>query len=212
MAMMDVALALAQSICWDEGYGYREGGHAASYADGVDCGGLVFHCLNAAGYNVADTSPGVRYMNGILSGIGFNVFPYDGNLDSLRHGDIVTMVHYNGGLVTAGHTTFICRNILAYTDYQANSDTTAVLPIAKVEGSASRGHTTQGDHRKNGTGAYWEVWCHAFNNVYDPDDYVLSDVYICRDPNYNPPAPIGNDLFLWLKILDTQRKRKFNLI
>ena len=212
MAMMDTALALAQSICWDEGYGYREGGHCASYADGTDCGGLVFHCLNAAGYNVPDTSPGVRYMNSILSGIGFNVFPYSGNLGDLRHGDIITMVHYSGGLVTAGHTTFICRNILAYTDYLANSDTTAVLPIAKVEGSATRGHTTQGDHRKNGTGAYWEVWCHAFNNVYDPDDYVLSDVYVCRDPNYNPPAPIGDDLILWLKILDTQKKRRFNSI
>ena len=212
MAMMDDALALAQSICWDEGYGYREGGHAASYADGVDCGGLVFHCLNAAGYNVADTSPGVRYMNGILSGIGFNVFPYDGNLDSLRHGDIITMVHYEGGSVTAGHTTFICRNIQAYTDYSADSDNVDTIALAKVEGSSTRGHITQGDHKKNGTGAYWEVWCHAFNNVYDPDDYVLSDVYICRDPNYNPPAPIGDDLILWLKILDTQRKRKFNNI
>ena len=211
MAMMDTALALAQSICWDEGYGYREGGHAASYADGVDCGGLVFHCLNYAGYSVADTSPGVRYMNGILSGIGFNVFQYDGNLDSLHHGDIITMVHYEGGVVIAGHTTFICRNINAYTDPSANSDATAVIPLAKVEGSSTRGHTTQGDHRRNGTGAYWEVWCHAFNELYDQGTYLPTEVYVCRDPNYTPVPP-DQQLYITLKILDTQKKRKFENI
>ena len=211
MAMMDTALALAQSICWDEGYGYREGGHAASYADGVDCGGLVFHCLNYAGYNVSDTSPGVRYMNGILSGIGFNVFQYDGNLDSLHHGDIITMVHYEGGVVIAGHTTFICRNINAYTDPSANSAATAVIQLAKVEGSSTRGHTTQGDHQRNGTGAYWEVWCHAFNELYDQGTYLPTEVYVCRDPNYTPVPP-DQRLYFTLKILDTQHKRKFNNI
>ena len=211
MAMMDTALSLAQSICWDEGYGYREGGHCASYADGTDCGGLVFHCLNAAGYNVSDTSPGVRYMNGILSGIGFNVFQYSGNLSDLMHGDIITMVHYEGGVVVAGHTTFICNNILAYTDPSANSDAIAVIPLAKVEGSSTRGHTTQGDHRRNGTGAYWEVWCHAFNELYDQGTYLPTEVYVCRDPNYHPIAPTDK-LWFELKVLDTQQKRKFNNI
>ena len=211
MAMMDTALALAQSICWDEGYGYRKGGHAASYSDGVDCGGLVFHCLNAAGYNVSDTSPGVRYMNGILSGIGFNVTQYSGNVSDLRHGDIITMVHYEGGVVIAGHTTFICENILAYTDSSADSDATAVIPMAKVEASSTRGHTTQGDHRKNGTGAYWEVWCHNFVNVYDSGTYLPTEVYVCRDPNYTPTPP-DQKLYFTLKILDNQKKRKFQNI
>ena len=211
MAMMDTALALAQSICWDEGYGYREGGHAASYADGVDCGGLVFHCLNYAGYNVADTSPGVRYMNGILSGIGFNVFQYNGDLNSLQHGDIITMVHYEGGVVIAGHTTFICRNILAYTDSSADSDNVDTIALAKVEGSSTRGHTTQGDHRKNGTGAYWEVWCHAFVNLYDSGTYLPTEVYVCRDPNYTPTPP-DQKLYFTLKVLDNQNKRKFQNI
>ena len=211
MAMMDTALALAQSICWDEGYGYREGGHAASYADGVDCGGLVFHCLNYAGYNVADTSPGVRYMNGILSGIGFNVFQYNGDLNSLQHGDIITMVHYEGGVVIAGHTTFICRNIQAYTDSSADSDNVDTIALAKVEGSSTRGHTTQGDHRKNGTGAYWEVWCHAFVNLYDSGTYLPTEVYVCRDPNYTPTPP-DQKLYFTLKVLDNQNKRKFQNI
>ena len=211
MAMMDQALTLAQNICWDEGYGYREGGHAASYSDGVDCGGLVFHCLNAAGYAVSDTSPGVRYMNGILSGIGFQVFQYSGNVSDLRHGDIITMVHYEGGVVIAGHTTFIAENIAAYSDPSADSDNVGTIPMAKVEASSTRGHTTQGDHRKNGTGAYWEVWCHAFVNVYDSGTYLPTEVFVCRDPNYNPPTP-DQRLFVELKILDVQQKRHYESI
>ena len=211
MAMMDDALTLAQNICWDEGYGYREGGHAASYADGVDCGGLVFHCLNAAGYAVSDTSPGVRNMNGILSGIGFQVFQYSGNVSDLRHGDIITMVHYEGGVVIAGHTTFIAENIAAYSDPSADSDNVGTIPMAKVEASYTRGHTAQGDHRKNGTGAYWEVWCHAFVDVYDAGTYLPTEVFVCRDPNYNPPTP-DQRLFVELKILDVQQKRHYENI
>lgn len=187
MAMMDDALTLAQSICWDEGYGYQLGGHAASHADGVDCGGLVFHCLHAAGYNVADTSPGVSNMPSILSGIGFVGTQYSGNIADLEHGDIITMVHYNsGGQVVAGHTCFIAKDITAYTDSSANSDATGIVSICKVEASSSRGHTAAGDSRKNGTGAYWEVWVHAFANVYDTGTYDPGDVYVWRDPNYTP--------------------------
>lgn len=186
MAMMDDALALAQSICWDEGYGYRIGGHAASYSDGVDCGGLVFHCLNAAGYSVSDASPGVRNMPSILTNIGFVGTQYSGNLSDLKNGDIITMVHYESGSVTAGHTCFIAENITAYTDPSANSDATGIVPLCKVEASSSRGHTAQGDSQKNGTGAYWEVWCHAFNNVYDSSTYDPGDVYVWRDPTYSP--------------------------
>lgn len=212
--IMDHALALAQSICWDEGYGYRIGGHAASYADGVDCGGLVFHCLHDAGYNVSDTSPGVRNMPSILTGIGFNGFQYTGNVYDLKHGDIITMVHYSGGTVTAGHTCFICENITAYSDPNANSDATAIIPMAKVEASSTRGHSGQGDSRKNGTGAYWEVWCHKFNSVYDSSTYDPGDVYVWRDPSYSPtpPTPVVDMDIIFFKILDTQQKRMFNSI
>lgn len=194
MAMMDDALALAQSICWDEGYGYRLGGHAASYSDGVDCGGLVFHCLHNAGYSVSDASPGVSNMPSILTNIGFVGTQYSGNLSDLKHGDIITMVHWEGSSVTAGHTCFIAENITAYTDPNANSDATGIVPLCKVEASSSRGHTAQGDSRKNGTGAYWEVWCHAFNNVYDSSTYDPSDVYVWRDPTYNPSGDGQNYL------------------
>lgn len=182
---MNVALSLAQQICWDEGYGYRLGGHAASYADGADCGGLVFHCLHHAGYNVADTSPGTINMGSILRGIGFTEIPYSSSYVP-KHGDIVVM-----NTTGHGHTTFICENILAYTDPGADSANTAVIPLAKVEASWHRGHTAQGDSKKNGTGAYWEVWCHKYNNLYDPDTYSPSEVFIYRDPNFTPSDEEG---------------------
>lgn len=207
MAMMDDALSLAQSICWDEGYGYRLGGHAASHSDGVDCGGLVFHCLHAAGYNVSDTSPGVSNMPSILTNIGFVGTQYSGNVSDLEHGDIITMVHWSGSQVVAGHTCFIAKNITAYADYTANSDYTDVEAIAKVEASSSRGHTADGDSRKNGTGAYWEVWCHAFNNVYDTGTYDPSDVYVWRDPGYTPPSGTDDIAALLCAILRHHKPR-----
>lgn len=207
MAKMDDALSLAQSICWDEGYGYRLGGHAASHSDGVDCGGLVFHCLHNAGYNVADTSPGVSNMPSILTNIGFVGTQYSGNVSDLEHGDIITMVHWSGSQVVAGHTCFIAKSILAYTDYTANSDATGIVPICKVEASSSRGHTADGDSRKNGTGAYWEVWCHEFYNVYDTGTYDPSDVYVWRDPNYTPSGPTDDIAALLCAILRHHKPR-----
>ena len=212
---MNTALSLAQSICWDEGYGYRLSGHAASYSDGVDCGGLVYHCLHNAGYNVADTSPGVSNMPTQLTNIGFVGTQYSGNVSDLRHGDIITMVHYNsGGQVVAGHTCFICENITAYTDPNANSDATGTVSIAKVEASSDRGHSANGDSRKNGTGAYWEVWCHKFNNVYDTGTYDPGDVYVWRDPNFTPVddggiiGAIAGGVVASLGTLFLYRKRK----
>lgn len=195
---MDTALALAQSICWDEGYGYRLGGHAASYADGVDCGGLVFHCLNQAGYNVSDTSPGTSNMPSILTGIGFTEIPYSTSYVP-KHGDIVVMNHYETGH-NHGHTCFICENINAYVNgdwgWQHCNSIVGNCALAKVEASSTRGHTAQGDH-DNGLGAYTEVWCHTYANLftpYDPQDpdagYYSNEVFIYRDPNYNPNTDI----------------------
>lgn len=205
---MDTALTLAQSICWDEGYGYRLGGHAASHADGVDCGGLVFHCLNAAGYAVSDTSPGVSNMPSILTNIGFVGTQYSGNVADLQNGDIITMVHYNGSQVTDGHTCFIAKNINAYVHGNlgwSNCDGTIdICALAKVEASSTRGHTSQGDH-DNGLGAYTEVWCHTFSDVYDTSKYDPSDVYVWRDPSYTPDS--GNIVALLIAILRHHKPR-----
>ncbi len=206
MGMMDDALTLAQSICWDEGYGYRLGGHAASYSDGVDCGGLVFHCLHNAGYNVSDTSPGVSNMPSILTSIGFVGTQYSGNVSDLKHGDIITMINHSNGQ-NAGHTCFIAENVNAYTDYSATSAATGVIPIAKIEASSSRGQTTAGDSRKSGTGAYWEVWCHAFHNVYDTETYEPSNIYVWRDTNYTPSDVSDSIVALLCAILRHHKPR-----
>ena len=42
---LNAAIDQAMAICWDEDYGYRLGGMALSYADGVDCSGLVGRVL-----------------------------------------------------------------------------------------------------------------------------------------------------------------------
>lgn len=190
MAKMDDAIQLAQDICWDEGYGYRLSGHAASHADGVDCGGLVFHCLHAAGYtSIPDTSPGVRYMASYLSAAGFTSMAYSGNLSDLQHGDIVTCLHYNsGGSLEHGHTFFLAEKINAYVNGASGhtycDGTTGICRYAKVE--ASYDWDPDPGDQDNGHGCHPEVWCHAFGNLYDPDTYTQSDITIWRDPTYHP--------------------------
>lgn len=179
------AIDYAMQICWDEGYGYRYGGHAASYSDGVDCGGLVFHCLNRAGFpGIPDASPGVRNMANYLINAGFTQLPYDRNTFVPQDGDIFCCFHPNNPDDPAdnahGHTFFYCQNIRAYTDPNANSDNIGNVQHAKVEASSTRGHAGQGDSRKNGTGAYWEVWCHAYNSLVDHSTYNDNDVKVYR--------------------------------
>lgn len=185
MANIFDAINYAMQICWDEGYGYRYDGHAASYADGVDCGGLVFHCLHRAGFpGIPDTSPGVRNMANYLINAGFTQLPYDRNTFVPQDGDIFCCFHPNNPDDPAdnahGHTFFYCEHIRAYTDANANSDHIGNVAHAKVEASNTRGHAGQGDSRKNGTGAYWEVWCHAYNSLVDHSTYNDSDVKVYR--------------------------------
>lgn len=200
MAKMDDALALAQAICWDEGYGYRLGGHAASHSDGVDCGGLVFHCLHAAGYNVADTSPGTHRMPALLTAAGFVGNQYSGNLSDLQHGDIITM-----NTTGHGHTCFICENIQAYVNgalgHTYCNGTIDNVALAKVE--ASYDWDPDPGDQNNGLGCHPEVWCHAFGNLYDPDTYDISEVYVWRDPNYTPGggSALGKKWRRWLYAL-----------
>lgn len=195
MANIFDAIDYAMQICWDEGYGYRYGGHAASYADGVDCGGLVFHCLNRAGFTgIPDTSPGVRNMHTYLVNAGFTELAYDRNTFAPQDGDIFCCFHPNNPDDPSdnahGHTFFYCENIRAYTDANANSDNIGNVAHAKVEASSTRGHAGQGDSRKNGTGAYWEVWCHAYNSLVDHSTYNDSDVKVYRIGGFKNKIPI----------------------
>lgn len=198
------ALQLAQDICWDEGYGYGYGFHFADHTNGGDCGGLVFHCLNAAGYSVRDESPGTSNMGPLLIAAGFDEYQYDSSFTP-QHGDIFVM-----NTTGHGHTFFYCEDILHYTDPSGRTAGTGSTGSCKVEASSSRtsGYSYadgdpgtipgdvnnpagSGDYPRNGVGAYWEVWAHSYSSlVYSP--YSDSDVKVYRDPNFDPTDPSGS--------------------
>lgn len=184
MGSLQAAINQAMSICWDESIGYNLGGMAHSSADGVDCSGLVGRCLSdAGGYNYPTYHVGTINMKPALISAGFTIIPITaaGQIEQeIRPGDIVVMNHLD---MSGGHTFFYMEDIQAYTDAGADSASIGTVHKAKVEASSSRGHTGNGDSKKNGTGAYWEVWCHAYYQLisgYDPTD-PNDEIYIARD-------------------------------
>lgn len=188
MGSLQAAINQAMQICWDESIGYNLGGMAHSAADGVDCSGLIGRCLSdAGGYSYPTYHVGTINMKPALIGAGFNIIPINTLSDVpllIKPGDIVVMNHLD---MTGGHTFFYMEDIQAYTDAGADSDNIGLVHKAKVEASDYRGHYGNGDSKKNGTGAYWEVWCHAYYgnpvpSAYDPLD-PNNEVYIARDPN-----------------------------
>lgn len=168
------AINEAMAICWNENYGYRLGGTASSYSDGVDCSGLIGRVLSNNGFNYPSYHVGTINMGPALINAGFIEYQYDDSF-IMQSGDIVVLNHLD---MSGGHTFFYVENITAYTDPNADSDNIGIVAHAKVEASSTRGHTGDGDSRKNGTGAYWEVWCHAYNSLisgydwHDPNDSV----------------------------------------
>ncbi len=179
------AVEQAMRICWDEGYGYRLGGTARSHADGVDCSGLINRVLHDNGFKYPSSHVGTKNMKSKLKSAGFKikVVSSKSQLASLiQPGDIIVMNHYPVG--EGGHTFIYMEDVYAYTDYRAYSDNTGTVAKVKVEAASSRGETAQGDHRRNGTGAYWEVWTHAYYELcpdYDPSD-PNDEVYIAHWP------------------------------
>ena len=212
MSNLIAAVNQAIGICWDESIGYRLGGMALSSADGVDCSGLIGRCLSdAGGFNYPSYHVGTINMRQPLIDAGFSIIPVQDLvwLDAnIKPGDIVVMNHLD---LTGGHTFFYMEDIRAYTDPTADSDNIGMVHRVKIEASSDRGQTSPGDHKKNGTGAYWEVWVHAFNVLvsgYDPSD-PNDEIYIAR---YQ--GGIGNtlDIILFKKIRERQFNMKFNTI
>lgn len=166
---LNAAIDQAMAICWDEGYGYNLGGMAQSHAAGVDCSGLIGRVLHDNGFNYPSYHVGTINMGPALIAAGFAEYNYNSSFQ-MQSGDIVVMNHLD---MSGGHTFFYVEDIRAYTDPSADSANIGIVHHAKVEASSTRGHTAAGDHRKNGNGAYWEVWCHAYSvliNGYDWTD------------------------------------------
>lgn len=197
------AINQAMAICWNEGYGYRLGGMALSYADGVDCSGLVGRVLHDNGFNYPSYHVGTINMGPALIQAGFTEYQYTSGFQ-MKSGDIVVMNHLD---MTGGHTFFYVEDIRAYTDSSADSSNIGIVHKAKVEASSTRGHTAQGDHKKNGTGAYWEVWCHAYSvliNGYDWTDPGDS-VKVYRYPGGYQPSLMPSIGMLFMKLLSGSR-------
>lgn len=193
---LSAAITQAQSICWDESIGYRTGGMAYSSADGVDCSGLIGRCLHDNGFNYPSYHVGTADMvaNSMspvdaLGAAGFIEIVVTSPSVQLQPGDIVVMNHLNG---SGGHTFFYMENILHYTDSSGRTAPTGTSGPCKVEASSSRtsGYSYangdpgtipgdvnnpagNGDYKRNGSGAYWEVWVHSYSSLfgsYDPTD------------------------------------------
>lgn len=191
MGNLQAAIDEAQRMTWDQSIGYTFGGDGNPDSNGYDCSAFVIRSLYRAGYNVPAHRVGTAYMKPVLQSAGFTIIPCTTTQNPpVESGDILVYTHYTDLAHTdpdAGHTYFYVENIQAYTDANADSDNVGLVARAKVEAASSRGHTAQGDSRKNGTGAYWEVWSHAFNGPIIPTSYDVTspyvDAYIARDPN-----------------------------
>lgn len=206
---LNAAIDQAMAICWDEGYGYRLGGMALSYADGVDCSGLIGRVLHDNGFNYPSYHVGTINMGPALISAGFTEYNYTSGF-AMQSGDIVVMNHLD---LTGGHTFFYVEDIRAYTDPYADSANIGIVHNAKVEASSTRGHTAQGDHRKNGNGAYWEVWSHAYAvliNGYDWTDPGDS-VKVYRYPGGYKPGRNAAAGFMAILSGFTKTRRKRGL-
>lgn len=197
----------AMNYAFDERHGYVMGG--MGYPD-FDCSGFVGRCLYEADFNYPSYHVGTMNMKTPLQNAGFQIL-YPTSLSNLNNiikpGDIVVMNHLDW---TGGHTFIYMEDVFAYTDYTADSPNTGTVHKVKVEASSSRGNTNPGDSRKNGTGAYWEVWCHAYWELVtgysftDPND----EIYVAHWPGGMDGGP---NILLTKRILDIQFKKKFNV-
>lgn len=193
----------AMDYCFDERHGYEMGG--MGYPD-FDCSGFVGRCLYEADFNYPSYHVGTMNMKTPLQTAGFTI-SYPSSLSDLNNtikpGDIVVMNHLDW---TGGHTFIYMEDVFAYTDYTADSPHTGTVHKVKVEAASSRGNSNPGDSRKNGTGAYWEVWCHAYWELVtgysftDPND----EIYVAHWPG---GLDGGTDIMMLKRIRDGQ----FNL-
>lgn len=189
---MRAAINEALRMAWDESIGYTFGGDGNPDTNGYDCSAFVIRCLYRAGFSVPSHRVGTSTMGAtVLIPAGFTELSYDHNTFVPEPGDIFVM-NTSG----AGHTFFYMEDVLHYTDSGADSTATSTSGPCKIEASSSRGHTASGDSRKNGTGAYWEVWSHSYYQLVS--GYTDNEVKVYRCP-WNDIT--GGDIFGLLAIL-----------
>lgn len=210
MASLSDAINRAMAYTWDQSHGYEFGGMGNP---DFDCSGFVGRCLYEAGFNFPSTHVGTWDMTSLgdnrLQQAGFIEFRYTSHSPiALSSGDIVVLNHPFGD---GGHMFFYMENISAYTDPNAYSDNVDIVSKAKIEASNSRGNTNPGDSRRNGTGAYWEVWTHAYNEPfyygYDPDPDSSDYIHIYKWRNGLWGDTLGAFLTLGIENFKKRRRR-----
>ena len=190
---LSLALTLAQQWAWDESQGYVFGGMGSP---GFDCSGFVGKALHDAGFNYPGTHVGTAFMDSALLSAGFMKLPYSSSFVPM-HGDIFVMNHGSNG-----HTFFYAENVYGYTDSSGRSNIRGNLSHAKIEASSSRtsgysyangdpgtipgdvnNPSGTADYPRNGTGAHWEVWVHAYSVLVNRNTYPNdSDTWVYRWP------------------------------
>lgn len=206
MASIAGALISAQAFCWDESIGYTMGGNMNP---DTDCSGLVWQALHDNGFNVGSSRFDTTTMGSILRAAGFTEYRYSSSFQP-QPGDIFM---YDEGGLNRGHTFFYAENVRGYSDPSGRSNAISILPHAKIEASSSRESGYQypdpgtqpgdvnnpdapGDHPRNGTGAYWEVWVHAYDSLV----YGSHTWYVYRyGGGPEPPIPIDIEKVLLFK-------------
>lgn len=169
---LNAAIDAAIAYCWDESHGYSSLGDGTDHMGhpDFDCSGLVGRVLHDNGFNYPSYHVGTINMGPALISAGFTEYQYTSSFQ-MQSGDIVVMNHLD---MTGGHTFFYVEDIIAYTDPNADSAATGLVHNVKVEASSARGQPTMsfGDTKKNGTGAYWQVWVHAYNTLINGYDWT----------------------------------------
>ena len=199
------AINRAIAYCFDESHGYsslNDGTAHIGYPD-FDCGGLVGRCLNEAGFNYPCASVGTSNMRSYLLSAGFTLTPVTSYSQLPQNGDIVV---YNSSSNQVGHTYFYAEHMRGYVDSTATSDVISLdVPQLRIEASSKRDRPTTefGDTRKDGTGAYWQVWSHTPSSLYPALDGDSPDweVYIAHCPWSDMSGGIDPALLVELLIL-----------
>lgn len=193
------AINYGVQLTHNEQIGYTMGATLAN-SNETDCSDFVWYCLKNNGFNVPSTRWSTQTMIPYLQQYeGFTEYIYtDGFI--WQHGDIAV---YDEGAGANGHTFFYAENVQGFTS-EDDSEGTTILNRARVEASSSHGHIGNGDSRKNGVGAYWEVWTHQF--YFTTNNHTW---HIFRWNGGPPPTPARlhkMKLPVWL-MSDIQKKR-----
>lgn len=166
---MDKAIEEAWNMANNDTIGYSQATRRLN--PNVDCSSFVFYALQKAGYDVGDNPFNTIGMNTILPNLGFTKTEWDGNVDTLKKGDIMW---------ASGHTEIYLgdgRTIGAHTDYDGkdgdgDGNEVSAVPINTSAFTAywrpTTTTTTTAVSDSNPDISYLDTWTYADAEAHDP--------------------------------------------